>query len=537
MSVVAPMATKASENCLEIGTRLSDFEITGVLGEGGFGIVYLAFDHALQRTVAIKEYMPGVLAARGQDHSVSVRADRHQDTINVGLKSFINEARFLAQFDHPSLVKVYRYWEQNRTAYTAMKYYEGRTLKDIVLSEPGLATESWCRSVMRQILDALELLDSMNIVHRDVSPDNIIVQDNGQAVLLDFGSARQIIGDHARGLTVILKPGYAPVEQYAGDASLEQGAYTDIYALSAVMYFAIVGEAPATSIARMVKDPLVPLRERAPSGFTPAFLDAIDQGLAVLAAQRPQTIAAFRELLGIEGPAVPMVKPAGGALRVATVEHIGDTVEMTIVDPDQTIKFSPAGLDASAAATGGHERRGWLVPVAAGTAVLGLIGLAAHLLLSGPEEVMKPVVSAPVQAPVAAAPAAEPAPLVLHEPAPASAAPQAAAAAELQAERQAEQQADPLAALAATAEADEPATAQATPELVTYQLAIRPAGTIYVDGKKQGATPALKSLDLAPGKHRIKVVNKGFPDYVVAVNVKPGQPGTITHHFAASSLF
>ena len=185
MSIVA-----ASENCLAIGTRLSDFEITGVLGEGGFGIVYLAFDHALQRTVAIKEYMPGVLAERGPDQSIAVRAERHLETFKVGLKSFINEARFLAQFDHPSLVKVYRYWEQNRTAYTAMKYYEGRTVKDIVAESPELVSEGWCRSVVRQILDALELLDTMNIVHRDVSPDNIIVQQHRFAVLLHHARCR-----------------------------------------------------------------------------------------------------------------------------------------------------------------------------------------------------------------------------------------------------------------------------------------------------------------------------------------------------------
>ncbi|MFZ3290020.1 MAG: serine/threonine-protein kinase, partial [Telluria sp.] len=272
-----------TENCLAIGTRLSDFEITGILGEGGFGIVYVAFDHALQRTVAIKEYMPGALAARGADQSVAVRAERHQETFEVGLRSFINEARLLAQFDHPSLVKVYRFWEQNRTAYTAMQYYDGRTVKNIVENSPELVTDAWCRLVFKQILEALEMLYTMNILHRDVSPDNIMVQASGDAVLLDFGSARQIIGDMTRGLTVILKPGYAPIEQYAGDASLEQGAWTDIYALSALMYFAIVREAPPTSIARMVKDPLTPLQGRALPGFSPQLLAAIDKGLAVLA--------------------------------------------------------------------------------------------------------------------------------------------------------------------------------------------------------------------------------------------------------------
>ncbi|PWF49273.1 serine/threonine protein kinase, partial [Massilia glaciei] len=300
-----------SENCLRIGTRLDDYEITGILGEGGFGIVYIAFDHALQRSVAIKEYMPGALAARAGDQSVAVRAARHQDTFNVGLKSFINEARFLAQFDHPSLVKVHRFWEQNQTAYTAMRYYDGRTIKDIVAHNPELVTDAWCRQVMRQILEALEMLYTMNILHRDVSPDNIIVQENGEAVLLDFGSARQIIGDMTRGLTVILKPGYAPIEQYSGDASLAQGAWTDIYALASLMYFAIVKEAPATSIARMVKDPTTPLAERAPAGFGADLLAAIDKGMAVLPQDRPQSIDAFRAMLGIV--VAPSQRPRAGA--------------------------------------------------------------------------------------------------------------------------------------------------------------------------------------------------------------------------------
>ncbi|MDB5948410.1 MAG: serine/threonine protein kinase, partial [Massilia sp.] len=296
-----------SENCLPIGTRLADFEITGVLGEGGFGIVYIAYDHSLQRAVAIKEYMPGALAMRGADRGVSLRAERHQETFKLGLKSFINEARFLAQFDHPSLVKVYRFWEQNRTAYTAMQYYEGRTIKQIVADSPELIDEAWCRKILRQILQALEMLYTVKILHRDISPDNIIVQANGDAVLLDFGSARQIIGDMTKGLTVILKPGYAPVEQYAGDASLEQGPFTDIYALAAVMYFAILKQAPPSSIARMIKDPVAPLQVQAPHGYSPSFLAAIDKSLAVLAQDRPQSIDQLRDLLGIVslGPPPP----------------------------------------------------------------------------------------------------------------------------------------------------------------------------------------------------------------------------------------
>ncbi|HZV63567.1 MAG TPA: serine/threonine-protein kinase, partial [Telluria sp.] len=339
-----------SENCLPVGTRLADFEITGILGEGGFGIVYIAYDHSLQRTVAIKEYMPGALAMRAADHSVAVRAERHQETFNVGLKSFISEARFLAQFDHPALVKVYRYWEQNRTAYTAMQYYEGRTVKDIVENSPELVDEAWCRKILRQILQALERLYTMKILHRDIAPDNIIVQENGDAVLLDFGSARQIIGDMTKGLTVILKPGYAPVEQYAGDASLEQGPWTDIYALAAVMYFAITKAPPPTSIARMIKDPMVPLRGRALEGYSEALLGAVDSGLGVLAQDRPQTIDAFRDLLGIVSVDPAPVRPAGAAKRNAPAPRAAEPAPAAAPAAGSAQAAAPAPSAASAPA-------------------------------------------------------------------------------------------------------------------------------------------------------------------------------------------
>src|SRR5687768_4399645 len=204
-------------NSLPIGTRLAEFEIREVIGEGGFGIVYLAFDHSLQRTVAIKEYMPSALAARANDQTVSVRSKRHAEAFGAGLRSFINEARLLAQFDHPALVKVYRFWEQHGTAYMTMRYYEGRTFKAVVRDNPELVTEAWLKRLLRPVLGALDVLYAAKILHRDVSPENIMIQPNGEPVLLDFGAARQIVQDMAQSLTVILKPGFAPVEQYADD--------------------------------------------------------------------------------------------------------------------------------------------------------------------------------------------------------------------------------------------------------------------------------------------------------------------------------
>ncbi|HEY0064022.1 MAG TPA: serine/threonine-protein kinase [Telluria sp.] len=529
------LVVKGSENCLPIGTRLHDFEITGILGEGGFGIVYIAFDHSLQRSVAIKEYMPGVLAARGSDHGIRVRAERHRETFDVGLKSFINEARFLAQFDHPSLVKVYRFWEQNHTAYTAMQYYDGRTVKDIVNSAQHVVNEAWCRKLLKQILEALEMLYTMRILHRDVSPDNIIVQESGDAVLLDFGSARQIIGDRTRGLTVILKPGYAPVEQYAGDASLDQGAYTDIYALSAVIYFAICKEPPATSIARMVKDPMLPLAERNLPGYSREFLTAIDKGLAVMANERPQTIDAFRELLGIPSSGAPRARPVGATQRFASIDQTPPApVTNTTTGParkrssssSSSSASSSAGASAAAKASADKPAAApakglaapaprWLSHIALGCALLAIAGFGAKVMLKRPEPVAAPV------AQVEQLPALPPDASAAPEPA-VTDAQVAAVTAAVEAE----------AAAASTIVVEEKPT---EPDTASYRLAIKPWGTIFVDGKEHGVSPPLKKIALPAGKHKIRLVNPGFPDFDMEVNLAKNKTGTIEHDFTADS--
>jgi predicted Ser/Thr protein kinase len=529
----AAAVNSGSENCLPIGTRLSDFEITGILGEGGFGIVYIAYDHSLQRTVAIKEYMPGALAMRGGDRGVSLRAERHQDTFKLGLKSFINEARFLAQFDHPSLVKVYRFWEQNRTAYTAMQYYEGRTIKDIVATSPELVDEAWCRTILRQILQALEMLYTMKILHRDISPDNIIVQENGDAVLLDFGSARQIIGDMTKGLTVILKPGYAPVEQYAGDASLEQGPFTDIYALAAVMYFAIVKQPPPSSIARMIKDPVTPLQTQAPEGYSASFLAAIDKGLAVLSQDRPQTIDELRDLLGIVSLGPPPPVRAIGASQRGVPAALADAP--LPVEPEAAMPVAAplaAGLPpqagtAKAAALPGKKR--WQFGAAAAalllTAGLGLYALAHNtsddtIMLALPQTMATPTrAAAPAQAKGLAPSESQVAvpPLVTLPKASVPATPVAPAA---------------VADVAPPAVEAKPAAPVV--EMVSYKLAIKPWGTVYVDGRERGVSPPMKRLALPAGKHKIRIVNPSFPDYSINLESGKNKSGTIEHDFASA---
>lgn len=283
---------------LPAGTVLHEFRIERVIGEGGFGIVYLARDLQLERTVALKEYMPSSLATRQTGFGVGVRSERHRETFELGLRSFVNEAKLLASFDHPSLVKVYRFWEQNGTAFMVMPYYEGPTLKAWLKQQPQPPDEAWLKRLLQPLLDALELIHADRCYHRDIAPDNILLLGPMQRpLLLDFGAARRVIGDATQALTTILKPGYAPIEQYAEVPSMKQGAWTDVYALCAVLYAALTGRPPVPAVGRMMNDEMVPLSQLAAGRYSAAFLRAIDDGLALRPEQRPQGIAALREQL------------------------------------------------------------------------------------------------------------------------------------------------------------------------------------------------------------------------------------------------
>ena len=303
---------------LPVGSVIGGFEITGLIGEGGFGIVYLAFDPTLQRQVALKEYMPSSLASRSATSSdVTVKSARHLDTFNAGLRSFVNEARLLAHFDHPALVKVHQFWQANRTAYMVMPYYEGPTLKAALremAAQGRTPDEALLRQWLEPLLDALELMHTEQCFHRDVAPDNILLTSRGP-LLLDFGAARHVISDMTHALTVMLKPGYAPIEQYGDAASMAQGAWTDLYALGSVVYFAITGRSPITSVERVMGDPLPPLASIAAGRYSARFLRAIDHALAVRPKNRPQSVAEFRALLG----AAPAGAASGEASRASDV--------------------------------------------------------------------------------------------------------------------------------------------------------------------------------------------------------------------------
>jgi len=307
-SSAAP-AAGPDHDALPPGTRFGEFEILRVLGVGGFGIVYLANDHSLEREVALKEYMPASLAARGAGPQITVRSSSFAETYAIGLRSFVNEARLLARFDHPSLVKVYRFWEDNATAYMVMPFLQGVTLRDTRRRMAHPPDEPWIRSVISPILSALELLHREGVYHRDIAPDNILLPNDGPPVLLDFGAARRVISDRTQSLTAILKPSYAPIEQYAEMTQLRQGPWTDLYALGAVIHYLLFGAPPAPATARAVQDDADAIENRIVPGVSPRFLEAVSWMLSVRPNQRPQSGEQLRAVLDGHAQIPPRGRP------------------------------------------------------------------------------------------------------------------------------------------------------------------------------------------------------------------------------------
>ena len=362
MSTHPPTLSKPSvpssgtdHDALPPGTRFGEFEILRVLGVGGFGIVYLAQDHSLEREVALKEYMPASLAARGAGPQITVRSSSFAETYAIGLRSFINEARLLARFDHPSLVKVYRFWEDNATAYMVMPFLQGMTLRDARRGMPHAPDEAWIRSVLTPILSALELLHREGVYHRDIAPDNILLPRDGPPVLLDFGAARRVISDRTQSLTAILKPSYAPIEQYAEMTQLRQGPWTDIYALGAVVHYLLFGvpPAPATGARR-------PGRRRCDrEPHRPGRVAALPRGDVVDAGDPAEPAAAERRAAarGARRPRRdPAARPTGATVPGALAPSTGPQIEQVADATRINTAYLPTHLPTARVAPASDQR-------------------------------------------------------------------------------------------------------------------------------------------------------------------------------------
>lgn len=312
MSSPLPASAVNHVDALQPGARLGEFEVLSLLGVGGFGMVYRAFDHSLMRFVAIKEYLPSALAGRTQGQTLWVRSSADEQSYQAGLASFVNEARLLAQYDHPSLVKVFRFWEANHTAYMVMPLYGGMTLKQARAHMRTPPPEAWLRKVLWSVLGALRVLHDAQMLHRDVSPDNIFLQDVGPPVLLDLGAARRAISDRDRQHTAVLKVNYAPIEQYTDAGSdLRQGPWSDLYSLAAVVHGCVCNDTPLPATLRAIRDRMVPfervartVQEQFGVEYSAPFVAAMSQALQLRPEDRPQSIDAFAQLLELQAPPV-----------------------------------------------------------------------------------------------------------------------------------------------------------------------------------------------------------------------------------------
>lgn len=617
-----------SANCLAAGVQVGEYRLQGVIGEGGFGIVYLAHDLSLDRTVAVKEYMPSSLAGRMASHQIHVRS-QHRNAFDAGLRSFINEARLLAKFSHPALVHVYRFFEENGTAYMVMRYYEGQTLRSFLDTHAGQVDERWLVGLLDPLSEVLEMLHAADCYHRDIAPDNVFLQAQGGPVLLDFGAARRIIGDMTQALTMVLKPGFAPIEQYVDDGAMPQGAWTDIYQLGAMVYLAIVGRAPATSVARMINDPVKALSRQDYPGFSEHFLRGVMQALAIKPQDRPQSMAEFRALLGlgstVSSPGSEWSSPSSGlsphfatpAPRITapaavnppsapftrqdgpvpvTAPLVPGTAAATEVPQQQRVSQPPvastaphAKRDGSARATpanAGARKPRWGLWVAT-----GVVPLLAFMLLvwwwprsdetprvPGPQTISEEALqwqsarqagtSDALQAFMDAYPHGQ-----YHDSARAlldSLQARSAAPINTEASAATESAADQMPRTQAMAQPDtrpgtQAAPLSAAPSVLPTQgkhdtqaqggnasgdalsvpppkaatppssgkvlLRVIPWGTVSVNQRPVGTTPPLTQLDLPEGPHRIEISNPASPTVVRMVQVKKGEPVTLSLKF------
>ena len=317
--------------CLRKGTRLiGRYTIEGVLGQGGFGITYLGMDELHKKKVAIKEFFPQGIVTRNIEYedTVTVTLVGEKENYDKGKERFLKEAQTMAMFSKDKgIVKALDFFEINNTAYIVMEYLEGVTLKQYLRENERIDAEDLVELLV-PLIEALDEIHSQGLIHRDISPDNIMVLPDGRIKLMDFGAARDYTEFGEKSLSIVLKPGYAPPEQYQTHGV--QGPWTDIYALCATMYKCITGENPPDAIDRLVDDHL---KKISAFGFTvsPQIEEAIIKGMSVAAKDRYQNVGDFCEDLygGYEERSVSEAEESQSQVETETAEQsVEDKADM-----------------------------------------------------------------------------------------------------------------------------------------------------------------------------------------------------------------
>lgn len=350
-----PLRMEHSPRCLQpMSVLKGKYLIGAVLGEGGFGITYIGWDLDQQRKLAIKEYFPSTLATRdttvGINNTVhSISGDKHVHFLN-GLKKFEEEAKNLMRLkDVPGIVKILDFFFENSTAYIVMEFLDGITLRKYMEKDGGCLSEKQALSMLRPVMESLAKVHAAGMIHRDISPDNIMVLRSGAMKLIDFGAARISTGEETQSLTVILKHGYAPEEQYRSRG--RQGPFTDVYAMSAVLYKLLTGVTPVDAMARVLEDELPPLSSY-PNRISKQTIAAVEKGMAVRAENRYTNMQQLIDALygeraaGSEGEAAPKCRRSwlwiglGAGLAALTVVL---AVSIGTASTPQKAESSPVG--------------------------------------------------------------------------------------------------------------------------------------------------------------------------------------------------
>ncbi len=329
-------------NALPLQSMLLEYRLESILGAGGFGMTYLAWDTNLEKHVAIKEYLPTDLAVRALDGSVVPVTTRHEHDYKWGLDRFILEARTLAKFSHPHIVRVNRYFEQNGTGYMVMDYEKGESMSELLKRAP-FPDEARLKALLMPLLDGLRAVHAAGFLHRDIKPGNIYVRDDGSPVLLDFGAARHAIGGATKSITSVLTPGYAPLEQYSSDG--KQGPWSDIYAMSGVLFRAITDTNPPDAVGRLQNDSVAHGIATARQRYGEAFLRAVEWALVLNEKARPQSVTEWKRVLDGEARA-PALAPA--AVAAPARSGVATTVDMNAPTVPAAQVAAPVGRTRSA---------------------------------------------------------------------------------------------------------------------------------------------------------------------------------------------
>ena len=330
--------SKAKPSPLPPGARIGGYQVVRKVAAGGFGVVYLATD-AKGQQVAIKEYLPASLTTRDLGELAPQVAPEKLSLYRLGLKSFFEEGRSLAQISHPSVVSVMNFFRENETVYMVMNYLEGASLQDFIitardLKQPKVFRESTIRSLFEEILRGLRIVHQHKMLHLDIKPANIFITDENKAVLIDFGAAREVLSKEGNFIRPMYTPGFAAPEMYRRDSSM--GPWTDVYAIGACIFACMQGFPPNEAPQRVNNDPMVQAWKRLQGVYSDNLIEVVQWCMAMDPLSRPQSVFALQKELNNPGDRRYTRLSVGDKVRMQFDHMVSGTKKTVIKAADQT---------------------------------------------------------------------------------------------------------------------------------------------------------------------------------------------------------